>query len=95
MCDIERVPYFTPDMVLEGGSIHVDGEGTLITTKECLLEVNIKGNKRNPSLSQAEIQGRLKRWFGVSKVLWLPFGVLGDDDTAGHVDNMCCFLRPG
>lgn len=95
ICDIERVPSFTPDMVLEGGSIHVDGEGSLLTTTECLLNPNVKGNLRNPNLTKLEIESRLKRWLGVNKVIWIPFGVIGDDDTAGHVDNICCFLRPG
>ncbi|WP_028115688.1 agmatine deiminase family protein [Ferrimonas senticii] len=77
-------------MVLEGGSIHVDGEGTLLTTAECLLNPN-----RNPNMTQAQIEQELCRTLGVDKVLWLPHGVFGDVDTDGHVDNIATFTRPG
>ena len=77
-------------MILEGGSIHTDGEGTLLTTSECLLHPN-----RNPHLEQKQIEEILKLSLGVSKVLWLPFGLDADNDTNGHVDNFCCFVRPG
>jgi len=83
-CDRYRAP-----LVLEGGSIHVDGEGTLITTEECLLNPN-----RNPKLSKAEIENHLIEYTGVSKIIWLGQGV-HNDETSGHVDNLCCFLRPG
>jgi agmatine deiminase len=76
-------------MVLEGGSICVDGEGTLITTEQCLLNAN-----RNPSLSQQQIEERLALYFGVTKVIWLGEG-LEDDETDGHVDNIACFAGPG
>ena len=81
----------------EGGSIHVDGEGTLMTTSECLLQPNKAGPPRcrNPGLSKQQIESTLCRHLGVSKVLWVPRGVAGDDDTNGHVDNMVCFVRPG
>lgn len=78
------------DMVLEGGSVNVDGEGTLLTTRECLLNHN-----RNPHLSEKQIESQLKAYLGVDKVLWLNFGCIGDDDTNGHIDNFCCFARPG
>ncbi|GAU18994.1 hypothetical protein TSUD_193320 [Trifolium subterraneum] len=73
-----------------GGSIHVDGEGTCLTTEECLLNKN-----RNPHLSKNQIEDELKAYLGVTKVIWLPRGLYGDDDTNGHIDNMCCFVRPG
>ena len=76
-------------MVLEGGSIQTDGEGTLLTTKECLLNPN-----RNPHLTQEEIELILKESLGVQKILWLPKGLDADEDTNGHVDNICCFVEP-
>lgn len=83
---IERVP---GPQVLEGGSIHVDGEGTLITTEECLLNRN-----RNPQLSRAEIETHLKEYLGVESVIWLKGGVK-DDVTDGHVDQLAAFASPG
>lgn len=88
--EIERCPrYATPGFVLEGGSIHVDGEGTLITTEECLLNRN-----RNPHLSREQIEAVLSDYLSVDKVIWLPHG-LYNDETDGHVDNFCCYVRPG
>ncbi|XP_065860643.1 agmatine deiminase [Euphorbia lathyris] len=87
---IEKLPRFPHFMILEGGSIHVDGEGTCLTTEECLLNKN-----RNPDLSKEQIENQLKEYLGVEKVIWLPRGLYGDDDTNGHIDNMCCFARPG
>ncbi|KAK9091020.1 hypothetical protein Sjap_024197 [Stephania japonica] len=158
---IERLPRFLHSLILEGGSIHVDGEvdicasssslscrptisisatakycttayivekfrrvdnefvladsvgygelviafrlhehaliidgriplGTCMTTGECLLNPN-----RNPSLTKEQIEDELKMYLGVKKVIWLPRGLFGDDDTNGHIDNMCCFARPG
>ncbi len=90
VAQLERVPrYATPDFVLEGGSIHVDGEGTLITTAECLLHPN-----RNPHLSQADIEQYLRDYLAVDTIIWLPEGMF-NDETDGHVDNFCCFVRPG
>jgi len=74
--------------VLEGGSIHVDGEGTLITTEECLLSPG-----RNPKMSREEIENELKEHLGVSKIIWIPEGIY-NDETDGHVDNMCAFVGP-
>lgn len=86
---LERVSRFrTEGFVLEGGAIHVDGEGTLITTEECLLNPN-----RNPHLDRAAIEHELQRHLGVSSIIWLPEG-LSNDETDGHVDNFCCFVRP-
>jgi len=78
------------DLVLEGGSITVDGEGTLITTEQCLLEEH-----RNPALSRDEIEARLQAHLGVERVVWLGLGLVEDDDTDGHVDNICAFVEPG
>ena len=75
--------------VLEGGSIHTDGEGTLMVTESCLLS---KG--RNPSLTKTEIEDTLKKFLGVKKVLWLPFGIY-NDETNEHVDNVAAFIKPG
>ena len=72
--------------MLEGGSIHTDGQGTLLTTKECLLHPN-----RNPNLNQQEIETILFQELGCTKLIWLPFGLFGDDDTNGHVDNLHAF----
>lgn len=76
-------------LIMEGGSIHADGEGTLIATEECLLNTN-----RNPHLAKGEIEDHLKRYLGVSKVIWLKRGLSGDA-TDGHVDNVACFAAPG
>ena len=87
---LERCPrYRTEGFVLEGGAIHVDGEGTLITTEECLLNPN-----RNPHLQRHEIEQMLRDYLGVNCIIWLPEG-LYNDETDGHVDNFCCFVRPG
>ena len=75
--------------VLEGGSIHSDGEGTLLVTESCLLSAG-----RNPKLSKEEIEERLKACLGIRKVLWLPRGIYMDE-TNEHVDNVACFVRPG
>jgi agmatine deiminase len=83
-----RIRYRAP-FILEGGSIHVDGEGTLITTEECLLNPN-----RNPHLDRGQIEILLHEYLGVSSVVWLGKGVV-NDETDGHVDNLCCFVRPG
>ncbi|KAJ3687281.1 hypothetical protein LUZ61_016445 [Rhynchospora tenuis] len=88
--EMEKQPRFPHKMVLEGGSIHVDGEGTCITTEECLLNPN-----RNPDMTKEDIENELKQYLGVEKVIWLPRGLFGDEDTNGHVDNMCCFIKPG
>jgi agmatine deiminase len=76
--------------VLEGGSIAVDGAGTLVTTEQCLLHPN-----RNPQLTREEIEQRLKGHLGVERVVWLGRGLVEDDDTDGHVDNVCAFMEPG
>jgi agmatine deiminase len=78
------------DFVLEGGSIHVDGEGTVLVTEECLLHAN-----RNPALTKAQIEERLRIYLGAQSVIWLPRGLTADHDTNGHIDNIACFARPG
>lgn len=78
------------DLVLEGGSIGVDGRGTLVTTEQCLLDPS-----RNPHLDRDEIADALRRALGVDQVIWLPFGIVEDRDTDGHVDLVCAFVAPG
>lgn len=80
---------FHPGMILEGGSIDVDGEGTLLTTEACLLNPN-----RNPRLRRAEIEAHLRDYLGVEAILWLGEGIAGDD-TDGHVDDLTRFVAPG
>jgi agmatine deiminase len=78
------------DLVLEGGSIAVDGEGTLVTTEQCLLDPS-----RNPARSREEIEAALRERLGVERVVWLGQGLVEDRDTDGHVDNVCAFTAPG
>lgn len=80
--------YDAAPFVLEGGSIHSDGEGTVLVTESCLLS---KG--RNPDLTKEEIEEKLKEYLGAEKVLWLPRGIY-NDETNEHVDNVCAFIRP-
>ena len=77
-------------LILEGGSITVDGEGTLITTEQCLFEEH-----RNPRLSREEIEAELRAQLGAERVIWLGLGLVEDHDTDGHVDNICAFVAPG
>ncbi|MBX3702598.1 MAG: agmatine deiminase [Steroidobacteraceae bacterium] len=87
--EIERCARYRAPFVLEGGAIHVDGKGTLLTTEECLLNPN-----RNPDLRRGQIESLLEDHLGVRKIIWLGRGVY-NDETDGHVDNLCCFVRPG
>ena len=80
------VPVFYPRMILEGGSIDVNGAGVLLTTESCLLNPN-----RNPSLGRAEIEQRLRDYFGIREILWLAEGIEGDD-TDGHIDDLARFV---
>lgn len=79
---------FTPGMILEGGSIEVNGRGTLLTTESCLLNRN-----RNPNMDQNEISRCLKDYLGVERIIWLGDGIVGDD-TDGHVDDLSRFVNP-
>jgi agmatine deiminase len=81
--------HFKAPLVMEGGSFHVDGEGTVLTSGECLLNPN-----RNPHLSQAEIEDYLYNYLGAEKIIWLNKGLFGDE-TDGHIDEIACFIAPG
>ena len=85
-----KLPVFSPGMVLEGGSIDVNGAGVLLTTEECLLS---PVQARNPELSRLEIERRLSDYLGVDRVVWLRTGIAGDD-THGHVDDLARFVNP-
>lgn len=84
---ILNVPRFEPGVVMEGGSIDVNGEGCVLTTEQCLLNPN-----RNPTLTRDEIEKYLKDYLGVEKVLWLGEGIIGDD-TDGHIDDIARFVE--
>ena len=79
------------DFVLEGGSIDVNGQGTLLTTEECLLDP--EAQVRNPGFSKEGIEAALRQNLGVKNILWLGHGIAGDD-THGHVDDLCRFVNP-
>ena len=81
-----RLPMFEPGIVLEGGSIEVDGNGTVLTTEQCLLNKN-----RNPHLSREQIEEYLRQYLNVDRVLWLKEGIVGDD-TDGHIDDIARFI---
>jgi len=83
-----EVPRFEPGIVMEGGSIEVNGAGCVLTTEQCLLNPN-----RNPRLTKVEIEQHLKSYLGVERVLWLGEGIIGDD-TDGHIDDIARFVTP-
>jgi agmatine deiminase len=87
--EVEGRDRYRAPFVLEGGAIHVDGQGTLVTTEECLLNRN-----RNPHLTRDDIERLLARYLGIETVVWLGKGV-HLDETDGHVDNLCAFTKPG
>lgn len=90
LCDLlEKDVYDKRDFILEGGSIHVDGEGTCLVTETCLLSQG-----RNPHMTRENIEDTLKEYLGVSTVIWLPCGIY-NDETNEHVDNICAFTAPG
>lgn len=90
ICDLmDTDVYDNREFILEGGSIHVDGEGTAMVTESCLLSAG-----RNPDMSKEEIEEMLKNYLNISKVLWLPCGIY-NDETNEHVDNICAFVKPG
>jgi agmatine deiminase len=86
VAEVLNVPAFYPHMILEGGSIDVNGAGALLTTESCLLNKN-----RNPNLSRDEIEQRLRDYLGVQDILWLGDGIVGDD-TDGHIDDLARFV---
>jgi agmatine deiminase len=81
-----NLPTFVPKIIMEGGSVDFNGKGTVLTTRDCLLNPN-----RNPQLSQVQIEEYLGNYYGVSQVLWLGEGIVGDD-TDGHVDDITRFV---
>src|SRR3990170_5262241 len=83
-----KLEYFNPGIVLEGGSIDVNGKGTLLTTEQCLLNKN-----RNPHLTREDIEVYLKEYLGVTHIIWLNNGIEGDD-TDGHIDDIARFVNP-
>jgi agmatine deiminase len=87
--EVEGRDRYRAPFVLEGGAIHVDGQGTLVTTEECLLNRN-----RNPQLTRDDIERLLARYLAIETVVWLRKGVYRDE-TDGHVDNLCAFTKPG
>lgn len=90
ICDALDYPvYDVGDFVLEGGSIHSDGEGTLLVTEACLLSPG-----RNPHLTKEEIEKKLCEYLGAEKVIWLKNGIW-QDETNEHIDNVCAFVKPG
>ncbi len=89
MLQIERAPRYRAPKIIEGGAIHVDGEGTVLVTEACLL-----ADDRNPGTTKPEMERVLKDYLGASHIVWLGAGV-PHDETGGHVDNLACFVRPG
>ena len=81
--------YDARDFILEGGSIHTDGEGTVLVTENCLLS-----RGRNPHMTKEEIENKLKSYLGADKVIWLKYGIY-NDETNEHVDNICAYVKPG
>ena len=88
LAEILNIKQFKADLVLEGGSIELNGEGTLMTTEECLLNPN-----RNPGLRREQIEECLKDFLGARKIIWLGKGIEGDD-TDGHIDEVARFVAP-
>lgn len=90
ICEIEEIDtYRTKDFVLEGGSFHIDGEGTVLTTEMCLLSEG-----RNPRMSREEIEKKLCDYLNCEKVIWIKDGI-DPEETNGHIDDVACFVRPG
>ncbi len=90
ICDYIGVDYYkTPKFILEGGSIHVDGEGTVITTEMCLLS-----RGRNPHMNKQQIENMLKEYLNCEKVIWVPEGI-DPQETNGHIDDVAAYVRPG
>ncbi len=89
VAEIAGVPVLRSALTIEGGAIHTDGEGTLITTDAVALN-----HSRNPGWTREMVEAEFARVLGIEKVIWLPRGLM-DDDTDGHVDELACFVKPG
>ncbi|HUK78561.1 MAG TPA: agmatine deiminase [Thermoleophilia bacterium] len=89
VAELTGVERYAAPLVMEGGSIHVDGRGTVLTTEECLLSPG-----RNPQLDRAAIEAHLRDYLNVETVVWLARGI-DPDETNGHVDDVACFIAPG
>lgn len=86
---LERARAFRAPLVIEGGALHVDGEGSVLCVEQCVLNEN-----RNPNITRQDMERMLKDYLGVSHVIWIAEGV-PHDETDGHVDNLVCFVKPG
>ena len=86
--DLEGIDFYKCNLFLEGGAILSDGEGTLLTTEETLLNPN-----RNPKYNKSEIEAILKEYLNVEKVIWIKRGIYRDE-AGGHIDGICCFMKP-
>ncbi|MEG0805093.1 MAG: agmatine deiminase [Lachnospiraceae bacterium] len=89
VCEFEDIDSYRTDYVCEGGSIHVDGEGTLITTEMCLLSEG-----RNPGMTKEEIENTLSEYLNLDKIIWIKDGI-DPEETNGHIDDVACFVKPG
>jgi agmatine deiminase len=90
LCEHLGIPRIRSELVLEGGSLAVDGAGTLVTTEQCLLHPS-----RNPGRAREDIEAELRHRLGVERIVWLGQGLVEDEDTDGHVDNIAQFVAPG
>lgn len=90
-----EIKRYVCDLIMEGGAIHIDGEGSCITTKQCLLHHNRNLSSIPTPRTESLIEETLYEYLGVSKVIWLESGLYGDHDTDGHIDNIACFSSPG
>ena len=88
IAELLELPVFSPGIVMEGGSVDFNGEGTILTTESCLLNRN-----RNPNLTKAQIEKCLKDYYGQKHIVWLGEGIAGDD-TDGHIDDLARFINP-
>ncbi|MEG0070655.1 MAG: agmatine deiminase [Raoultibacter sp.] len=90
VADLAGVDRYRPDeFILEGGSIHVDGEGSVITTEMCLLSEG-----RNPQMTREQVENYLGEYLGVEKVIWVTDGI-DPEETNGHIDDVACYVAPG
>ncbi len=89
LCEVHGFDYYKPNIILEGGGVHFDGEGTVYTTEECLLNVG-----RNPTLTKDEVEAYLKDYLNIEKVIWIPLGLV-NDETNGHIDEILHIVKGG